>query len=83
MSGQNSETISPLAPKLPPDFDFFAAMTEDERVSYIEKVLARSEDEALTYDCKARGCVVQLQPLKRESHGVRRLIPRRTFSLKK
>ncbi|MGA2609825.1 MAG: hypothetical protein ABSH01_20495 [Terriglobia bacterium] len=48
---QKGEMISPLSPspvtKLPPDFDFIASKTDDEKIEYIQSVLARSEDEAI------------------------------------
>ena len=48
---QKGEMISPLTPlaltELPPDFDFIASKTDDEKVEYIQSVLVRSEDEAI------------------------------------
>jgi hypothetical protein len=48
---QKGEKISPLTPlpvtELPPDFDFIASKTEDEKIEYIKSLLARSEDEAI------------------------------------
>ena len=48
---QKGEMISPLLPspltELPPDFDFIASKTDDEKIEYIQSVLARSEDEAI------------------------------------
>ena len=48
---QKGEKISPLTPspvtELPPDFDFIASKTDDEKIEYIKSVLARSEDEAI------------------------------------
>ena len=48
---QKDEMISPLAPlpltELPLDLDFIASKTDDEKIEYIQSVLARSEDEAI------------------------------------
>ena len=47
-TGENGEMISPLlAAPFPPDFDFIASKTNDEKIEYIRSVLARSEDEAV------------------------------------
>ncbi len=48
---QKGETVSPLTPspvtELPPDFDFIASKTDEEKIEYIKSVLARSEDDAI------------------------------------
>ena len=47
-AGEKGEMISPLSvTHLPPDFDFVASKTADEKIQYIRSVLARSEDEAI------------------------------------
>ena len=50
-TSQKGEMISPLSPspvtELPPDFDFIASKTDEEKIEYIQSVLARSEDEAI------------------------------------
>jgi hypothetical protein len=48
MSDENSENNSPLTSDVPPDFDFIASKTEDERVAYINEILAHDEEQALT-----------------------------------
>ena len=68
-SRQKGEMISPLTPspvtELPPDFDFIASKTDDEKIEYIKSVLARSEDEAIAAIapalrfCGTAGAVVQ------------------------
>jgi hypothetical protein len=44
---RNSEKISPFPSTVPPTFEFIAAKTDAEKVEYIRKILARSEEEAL------------------------------------
>jgi site-specific DNA-cytosine methylase len=66
---QKGEMISPLSPspvtELPPDFDFIASKTDDEKIEYIQSVLARSEDEAIAVIapalrfCGTAGAVVE------------------------
>jgi hypothetical protein len=46
--GEKGENPSPFrVTELPPDFDFIASKTDDEKIDYIRSVLARSEDEAI------------------------------------
>ena len=51
--------------ELPPDFDFIASKTDDEKIDYIQSVLARSEDEAIAVIapalrfCGTAGAVVE------------------------
>ena len=44
---RNGEKISPFRSTIPPTFEFIAAKTDAEKVEYIQKILARSEEEAL------------------------------------
>jgi hypothetical protein len=44
---RNSETISPFRSTVPPNFEFIAAKSDAEKVEYIQKILTRSEEEAL------------------------------------
>jgi hypothetical protein len=48
---QNGEIASPLFPlalaELPPNLNFIASKTEDEKIQYIQSIIARSEDEAI------------------------------------
>jgi hypothetical protein len=44
---RNSEKISPFRGTVPPTFEFIAAKTDAEKVEYIQKILAQSEEEAL------------------------------------
>lgn len=44
---QNGEKISLFRSTVPPTFEFIAAKTDTEKVEYIQKILARSEEEAL------------------------------------
>ncbi len=44
---RNGELSSPFSDPTLPDFDFYAAMSEDERREHMRQVLARDEDEAL------------------------------------
>jgi hypothetical protein len=66
---QKGEAVSPLSPslvtELPQDFDFIASKTDDEKIDYIQSVLARSEDEAIAVIapalrlCGTAGAVVE------------------------
>src|ERR1039458_755699 len=66
---QKGEVISPLTPltmtELPQDFDFIASKTDEEKVEFIQSVLARSEDEAIAVIapalrfCGTAGAVVE------------------------
>ena len=66
---QKGEVISPLTPltmtELPQGFDFIASKTDEEKIEYIQSVLARSEDEAIAVIapalrfCGTAGAVVQ------------------------
>jgi hypothetical protein len=44
---RNGEKISLFRSTVPPTFEFIAAKTDAEKVDYIQKILARSEEEAL------------------------------------
>lgn len=44
---RNGEKISLFRSTVPPTFEFIAAKTDAEKVEYIQKILARSEEEAL------------------------------------
>lgn len=47
-TGGKGENISPLkSAELPPDFDFVASKSDDEKIEYIRAALARSEAEAI------------------------------------
>ena len=66
---QKGEVISPLTPltmtELPQGFDFIASKTDEEKIEFIQSVLARSEDEAIAVIapalrfCGTAGAVVE------------------------